>query len=444
MNNQDLNEILNIGIPCYNSLEINLSDLTLTCSKDIYESINVERRLSLDIKEKIEKEINHKSFNYKTNFFKNINFMSDINSVSIFGLDKKQLLINLFSSLTILDRKDKITMIQEIIIKRKKLLEQFLEYINHNSYTKEFHKNLKTNFNFIYRNKPYNIDLREYLKNEIEHYNKLIKYYNSNPNIVIKELFDYYLYCLDTDKVGLFIAYNYILQSKKAIEYNNYDVAQKYLFYVTAYFKKNNNINIKIISKDKKINISYDELYKMYIDLLNKNIFLKELYLDRSIFQNNSVEDNKVVINNLIKNSDILNNIFLSNISSNEFDIISKNLSDKLYLYLKNNPVSIVRCNTCENSSFYNYLAFIYENGIILLDRFLNIESINELNNDAIYVLNTYNYEKNINRKKIELINDRILHISDWQDKVNRLTNLDTTDDLKESTKILVKSIKKD
>ena len=123
MINNELNDILNMGIPCYNSLEIDIKDLTLMCSKDIGESIDTERRICLEIREKIDKEINHKTLNYKTNFIKYINFLSDNNTVFGFGLDRKQLLINLFSSLGLLDRKDKISSIQDIIISRKKMLE---------------------------------------------------------------------------------------------------------------------------------------------------------------------------------------------------------------------------------------------------------------------------------------------------------------------------------
>ena len=63
--NNELKDILNIGIPCYNSLEIDLKDFTLMCAKDVYESIDLERRMCLETREKIDKEIDHKTLNYK-------------------------------------------------------------------------------------------------------------------------------------------------------------------------------------------------------------------------------------------------------------------------------------------------------------------------------------------------------------------------------------------
>ena len=120
-----------------------------------------------------------------------------------------------------------------------------------------------------------------------------------------------------------------------------------------------------------------------------------------------------------------------------EEEMVITYINDKLYTFLRNNPKAKIDCD----NRFSNYIAFVYENGMILADRLKGINRISEAQNDAIYVFDVANFESKIKLNKGQLVGNtkRIFHIDGWKDVVDDIANMDTPLELQEKVKKYIK-----
>ena len=165
-----MNKDLSIGIPSYSSLVLPIYDMTLTCSDNKVKSISVERDIRYEAQDRIAKVTGTWSANKGVNILQNINFYADENAFSVFDLDDKQRVINIFSHLGELDRSDNLDSLLKSVYKNTGILRQNVNYINNNPYSSKFHNDLKSNMPGVYFGKNYGYDLRTYLKGELDHY----------------------------------------------------------------------------------------------------------------------------------------------------------------------------------------------------------------------------------------------------------------------------------
>ena len=105
----ELNDVLNIGIPCYESLILPISELTLSCGKKKYVSIDTEREMRQNFMHKLENITGAKSMNRRADSLIFIDYLTDDKSYSSLGLDKKGKAINAFRNLIFLDERQDIS-----------------------------------------------------------------------------------------------------------------------------------------------------------------------------------------------------------------------------------------------------------------------------------------------------------------------------------------------
>jgi len=377
---------LSLGVPCYESLTLSMFDLTLTCSNNKKKSIERERYIRTETIKRIEDTTQTKSYNKNIDYLLSINYLTDDNSISYFGLNNRQKMLNVFDSLVPLNKKGSYKELLNTILYNRAVLRSKIDYINTTPYTSGFHQYLKNNYPKIYYGRLKNTDLREYLNNEIEYYNSLIKNLDNIFKLEVNDLFTYYVDSLDESKARLYIAYNYLIECINTSSNN----LQSNIFYLTAYLEEYKNTNTKLIINSSYID--YDYIKERYQYILTNNPTLKEIHYKRDFFLNHSKNDNINVIDTLLNMSIIKTNGFVINSESyndpknkkyhkkrvptdEEIIKIKEYLKQKWYQYLKNKPLALI---TCDNE-FSNYKAFLYNNGMVLSDRFLKVNTESEL-----------------------------------------------------------------
>ncbi len=95
---------------------------------------------------------------------------------------------------------------------------------------------------------------------------------------------------------------------------------------------------------------------------------------------------------------------------------------------------------------YKGYIAYIYENGEVLLDRQYNSKYPRTAKGNAIYHLKARDFEELSGHSKTFLQNDsrveRIIHTPKWKEKVSSITTKEGTSDMIEDAKVLVKNLR--
>lgn len=97
--NNALKELTNIGIPVYSPLELHVHDMTLECSDNRIDMINFEREIRNESVARVDNIIKACSSNYKLDYFTDINFFANDNSISVFDINSVQKILNIFQFL---------------------------------------------------------------------------------------------------------------------------------------------------------------------------------------------------------------------------------------------------------------------------------------------------------------------------------------------------------
>ena len=429
-----------IGVPCYKSLVLPLYDMTLTCSNNKSQGINIERDIRQEFSERLANITGCQTTNKSICYLSNINFYANRDSISIFDMDDKQRLVNIYDSLITLDRNKELDELLNSISIRIRELESKRDYIRNNPYTTQFHNELKRDFNDVYYGKSYGCDLRTYLNNECQQYRSSFNNIDSVFDIDCSDLFSTYIDSLDEGKVSLFLAFNYLRGLVESLKNGNMVQAQEFAFYISAYLKLDKN---KIVLPYQNYSLSYNFIKSSFERLVSKYPKLKDVYMSRDLFTNNSYEDNRSVIDSIINMDTIRTNEFFikggkdnnkkGNNSGNSIEPVSdwekeqvrEYVEHKLYTYLKNKPIAQIICD----NKFANYIAYLYENGMITADRLLGIYRLSSTQNDAIYVFDAFNFEDKIKLNKPQLWGNtrRIFHNPGWEDEVDEVANVETS-----------------
>lgn len=120
---------------------------------------------------------------------------------------------------------------------------------------------------------------------------------------------------------------------------------------------------------------------------------------------------------------------------NNDEDKVRKYIQERYYVYLKNKPLARIR----EIDKFSNYIGFLYENGMIPADRLLNVDS-------ESYIFDAIDFESDIKLDKQALRRKSIIkpinHVNNWEKKLEKIINMDTTDECISKGKQLIKNTK--
>ena len=212
-------DILNVGIPTYNNIELNVTSLTANAHNDYSSTIDAERHMFDEATKRVEATTGLSKEDKLDNILSNILFHSNItNSKSNIYIDNKEKKLNLFRNLIDLHNYENNTDIE--ISNRLKQYDSIRNYVQNNSYTTQMHNYLKDNYYRVYYARRYGDDLRTYLNVVDRYYNELLNHQDDINNIDLSDLISEYIEYLDIDKLVNQILLSDINITKKFLNKN--------------------------------------------------------------------------------------------------------------------------------------------------------------------------------------------------------------------------------
>lgn len=270
----------------------------------------------------------------------------------------------------------------------------------------------------------------------------------------------------DEDKLNLYIAAKFMEQA----EIEKVEDKQRYLFYLTNYFKENvetkiTRVNIKLY--EKKVNPII--LYQRYKKLLVENPSLLAVNFSYTDFKNMSQEEIEEFITaylaelsanwELIPNDDAsveksvrssikrnYRNISLEERKQREEKLINLYIQKKNF-YDATDPYFRIK----GKQTFDGYVGYIYSNALVILEKFYdNANEAKIADNEAVYIISMKDFYDLSRHSKSYLIANhlckRVIHKGLWQQRVLEYINkkdtminpVDDTNKLIEEKKVYI------
>ena len=466
---QEKNDILNKGVPI---------ELPNVVDTDIYMLLDY----AID-REKVEKEINsfsnhmlnymdtllshksHRKLPFRSNFI--IVYQNKTKSNELV-FDSKYILWDIVRFLNISNKdaseelvRKKISQLSSITTDGKlekkfpKLYEVYLEELEFNKEMEDYLKKHKGNIqslknSVIGHNEKSDIYIEDSLK--ITNVKSFCKIYSSILKDILDHFKEYDRYFL-THPFDIYRNNSFIgdtLEADIAMRYieeinscDKLEDKQKYLYYLTTYFNENRNwIHSDIGFRIQDKMVMFDDLYNSYIDILVENPGLKVVNYDRSEFDNFTPEEveeyMKLELEDAKANWTFLEGGLQEERAARAIYNGIKQIKDKekyektkeelrnLYMEKKELFDTTFHYRTVEGkNTFDGYIAFIYPNGKVILERFFekrkdNLEVIAK--DQAIYVMNIDEFYSLTNLSKSTIIRDKLckryIHKGNWKDKI--------------------------
>lgn len=304
---------------------------------------------------------------------------------------------------------------------------QYMEYLRNeksNLSEEEFNKNthyyyscaLKESFkSFIERQTElYNrfIDRRKEYKEKIE---------TRNCNRYLKEYFDW-------NKLGMLVMSKYLEICEN--ETDRLEI-KKYLSIIGKYISSDFDHSVSITTDEGRV-INIKDILQRYYELQQK---IKNDYIVNWEIVPESEE--------LFETEPKQNNPRQLKMSKEEKERLKRIGSEKTQLYESSNYLLKVR----GIKQYSGYIAYIYENGEVLLDKKYNPNGASTATGNAIYHMKAIDFEELSKLDKATLRRhprvERIIHRKNWQDRVKEIISQEGTEESIESAKALVKKIRK-
>lgn len=262
---------------------------------------------------------------------------------------------------------------------------------------------------------------------------------------------------LDKAKFELYLADKYLTT---AISSNNKEIQQECIYYIATYIRETKASQISIKNDDGK-EVTFDKLVRRYKRFLRDNLLIRPIDEPRENFKNYYI---KHVQNHVRK-------YFFTNVNwqivppgtENEYNRKVVDSLNRQYNYLtpeeKEQKVlerySIYerKKNFFDNSgyihkfygrnTFEGYIAFVYENGEVLMEKFFNdFANCIPTTGEAIYNIKAVYFENLSKLSKPTLIKDsrckRIIHSGKWEEKSQAVIDRPATPESKEEAKQLI------
>lgn len=268
---------------------------------------------------------------------------------------------------------------------------------------------------------------------------------------------------LDKDKFELYLADKYL---SIAFSTNNMDIKQKCVYYVATYIRevKISDLSIK---NDEGVEVTFRKLVNRYKKLLRENQVLKPIDERRSRFEGYNI---KHVANHLIKYYGSSVSWTIVPNGEEDDDELKQKIAENLNSHYRHLPLEERRKRILEKynmyerkvsffegtgyilkiygmSQFDGYVAFVYPNGEILLERFFSDYSqCMPATGEAIYNLNIYNFEELSKFSKLQLIRDkackRILHGETFEKQAQAIIDRPIKDGVQDDVEAFVLKFK--
>ena len=422
----------------YASLNDNLFSIIKNEDK-INEIINSKNKLVEEYIKEVKNNSNNLSDTSKIINEKKISFILQLNSSS---------------SLQILKNKFKLLYERQLLEEFPEIYKKFQDSKNHIKYLKDEKKilngELEDNKNnaLIFKQIDLEIDdlnnkkdtYRKYIRrcgitsNYSKYIDKQITLYESfisNRSLLIKDtsfdnLVDLYL---DKDKVYLYLMNEYLKRIASCDERNE---IKNYINLVERYLCLVKNKDTSILVDNEVINL---ENIKEKLKIIKWKFAHDVIILDWSLAHDG--HDSKSIKS---VNRKIARRIALS---SEEIERL-KSIGEERNDFYDNTNYS-ARANGLDKN--LGYTAYIYPNGKVILDKEYDEKRTSTAIGNAIYVLTAINFEALSKLDKANLRKhpdvQRIVHSANWQERVQRIIDIEPTEESLEDTKKLIKRLKK-
>ena len=422
-----------------------------------YESLNDNLFSIIKNEDKINEIINSKNKlveEYIKEVKNNSNNLSDTSKI----INEKKisfiLQLNSSSSLQILKNKFKLLYERQLLEEFPEIYKKFQDSKNYIKYLKDEEKildgELEDNKNnaLIFKQIDLEIDdlnnkrdtYRKYIRrcgitsNYSKYIDKQITLYESfisNRSLLIKDtsfdnLVDLYL---DKDKVYLYLMNEYLKRIASCDERNE---IKNYINLVERYLCLVKNKDTSILVDNEVINL---ENINEKLKIIKWKFAHDVIILDWSLAHDG--HDSKSIKS---VNRKIARRIALS---SEEIERL-KSIGEERNDFYDNTNYS-AKANGLEKN--LGYTAYIYPNGKVILDKEYDEKRTSTAIGNAIYVLTAINFEALSKLDKANLRKhpdvQRIVHSANWQERVQRIIDIEPTEESLEDTKKLIKRLKK-
>ena len=422
-----------------------------------YESLNDNLFSIIKNEDKINEIINSKNKlveEYIKEVKNNSNNLSDTSKI----INEKKisfiLQLNSSSSLQILKNKFKLLYERQLLEEFPEIYKKFQDSKNHIKYLKDEKKilngELEDNKNnaLIYKQIDLEIDnlnnkrdtYRKYIRrcgitsNYSKYIDKQITLYESfisNRSLLIKDtsfdnLVDLYL---DKDKVYLYLMNEYLKRIASCDERNE---IKNYINLVERYLCLVKNKDTSILVDNEVINLeNINEKLKIIKWKFAHDVIILDWSLAHDGHGSKSIKS---------VNRKIVRRIALS---SEEIERL-KSIGEERNDFYDNTNYS-AKANGLDKN--LGYTAYIYPNGKVILDKEYDEKRTSTAIGNAIYVLTAINFEALSKLDKANLRKhpdvQRIVHSANWQERVQRIIDIEPTEESLEDTKKLIKRLKK-
>lgn len=422
-----------------------------------YESLNDNLFTIIKNEDKINEIINSKNKlveEYIKEVKNNSNNLSDTSKI----INEKKisfiLQLNSSSSLQILKNKFKLLYERQLLEEFPEIYKKFQDSKNYIKYLKDEEKildgELEDNKNnaLIFKQIDLEIDdlnnkkdtYRKYIRrcgitsNYSKYIDKQITLYESfisNRSLLIKDtsfdnLVDLYL---DKDKVYLYLMNEYLKRIASCDERNE---IKNYINLVERYLCLVKNKDTSILVDNEVINL---ENINEKLKIIKWKFAHDVIILDWSLAHDG--HDSKSIKS---VNRKIARRIALS---SEEIERL-KSIGEERNDFYDNTNYS-AKANGLDKN--LGYTAYIYPNGKVILDKEYDEKRTSTAIGNAIYVLTAINFEALSKLDKANLRKhpdvQRIVHSANWQERVQRIIDIEPTEESLEDTKKLIKRLKK-
>ncbi len=279
------------------------------------------------------------------------------------------------------------------------------------------------------------------MENMLDNFSEIVSIYESHTLNI--ESFDEE----NNDKLNLYIASKFMDE----IEIAEAEDKQRFLFYLTNYFK--DNVETKVTRVKLKLNnrkVTPISLYERYKKVLASNPELLAVNFSPTDFRDMSQEEIEEFIVaylselsakwELIPNDDnSIEKTIRTSVKRNYRKLTEEERKEKearllnLYIekkkfYDQTDPYFRIK----GKNTFDGYIGYIYSNSIVVLEKFYeNSEKTKIADNNAIYIMNMRDfYELSQHSKPFLTANHlcrRVIHKKNWQDRVLKYINIDRT-----------------
>lgn len=230
----------------------------------------------------------------------------------------------------------------------------------------------------------------------------------------------------DSDKLYMYVIHEYLSHCE---EIEDLDELNYYLKLIEQYLSSTINKNISITTKE-GIHIDIANIRKRYENLK------KKCENKHSIVEWVLLPEDKDYTS--VKQTSPSRTIRMSQKRANKL----RKAGEKKKNYYSTSPYIIKAIGL---KKYRGYIAYIYENGEIILDREYNSVYPSTAEGDAIYNIKVEDFETLSKESKSFLVGHprvrRIIHTKDWQSKVDNIINRPGTPEEKEKTKQLIKRL---